>query len=115
LFGALVDWVENGVAPETILATNTAGTPPLVTRSRPLCPYPQTAIYNGSGSINDAVNFHCGSNLEKKQVVCADVLVKYKHETDGRLDFEGSGVDRDSCVRPHPDGDDGAEDHDRGR
>ena len=115
LFGALVDWVENGVAPETILATNTAGTPPVVTRSRPLCPYPETAIYNGSGSINDAANFHCGSNLEKKQVVCADVLVKYKHETDGRLDFEGSGVDRDSCVRRHHDGDGDDEDHDRGR
>ena len=90
LFDALVNWVENGVAPQTILATIT--TNGVVTRSRPLCPYPQTAVYNGSGSTDDAANFHCGGNLEKKQVVCADVLVKYKNEVGGPLDFEGSGL-----------------------
>ena len=99
LFGALVDWVENGVAPDQILASTTTGG--VVTRTRPLCPYPQTAIYNGSGSTDDATNFHCGGNLEKRRVVCADVLVKYKHEVDGRLDFDGSGVERDACVRHH--------------
>jgi hypothetical protein len=119
LFGALVNWVENGVAPETILATNTAGNPPVVTRSRPLCPYPQTAIYNGSGSTDDAANFRCGGNLEKRRVVCADVLVKYKHEVDGKLDFEGSGADRDACVHHHDhdrdDDDDDRDDHGHGR
>jgi len=114
LFGALVNWVENGVAPETILATNVTGG--VVTRSRPLCPYPQTAIYNGSGSTDDAANFHCGGNLEKRRVVCADVLVKYKHEVDGRLDPEGSGVDRDACVRHHDhDRDDDDDDQGNGR
>jgi len=117
LFGALVNWVENGVAPETILATKVTGG--VVTRSRPLCPYPQTAIYNGSGSTDDAANFHCGGNLEKRRVVCADVLVKYKHEVDGRLDPEGSGVDRDACVghRHHDrdDDDDDRDDHGHGR
>lgn len=112
LFGALVNWVENGVAPETILATTVTGG--VVTRSRPLCPYPQTAIYNGSGSTDDAANFHCGGNLEKRRVVCADVLVKYKHEVDGRLDPEGSGVDRDACAghHQHHDGDDDDDDRD---
>jgi hypothetical protein len=112
LFGALVDWVENGVAPKTILATITTGG--VVTRSRPLCPYPQTAIYNGSGSTDDAANFHCGGNLEKKKVVCADVLVKYKDEVDGRLDFRGSGVDRDRCEsnRDHDRDDDRGHDRD---
>jgi len=88
-FPALVDWVEHGIAPEQILAS----TP----RARPLCPYPQTAIYNGSGSTDDASNFHCGGNLEKRKVVCADVLVKYKHEVKGPLDFRGTGVDRREC------------------
>jgi len=46
-FSALVNWIENGVAPAQIL--NQAGT-------RPLCPYPQTAIYNGSGPTNVATN-----------------------------------------------------------
>jgi hypothetical protein len=113
LFGALVDWVENGVAPETILAINGPASAP--TRTRPLCPYPQTAIYNGSGSTDDAANFHCGGNLERRRVVCADVLVKYKHEVGGRLDPEGSGVDRDACFRHHDhdrdDGDHDGDDH----
>jgi feruloyl esterase len=27
--------------------------------TRPLCPYPQIARYNGSGSTDDAQNFTC--------------------------------------------------------
>ena len=95
LFSALVNWVEKGKAPEKILAeTKHDGK---VTRSRPLCPYPQTAIYNGSGSIDDASNFHCGGNLETPRVVCNDVLVKYKHEENGDLDYTGTGVNRRIC------------------
>jgi len=30
-----------------------------VDRTRPLCPYPQVAKYNGTGSIDDAANFAC--------------------------------------------------------
>src|SRR5207249_7077429 len=62
LFGALVNWVEHGVAPAQIRAQTTSGG--VVTRTRPLCPYPKTAIYNGSGSTDDAANFHCGGDLE---------------------------------------------------
>jgi hypothetical protein len=102
LFGALVDWVENGVAPEQILGSQNLGGGAV--RTRPLCPYPQTAIYNGSGSTDDAANFHCGGNLEKRRTVCADVLTKYKHEVNGNLDFDGTGVDRRDC--------DGRDDHD---
>jgi hypothetical protein len=95
LFEALVDWVEKGVAPERILAEGgPAGAPP---RSRPLCPYPQTAVYNGRGSTDDAASFHCGGNLETRRTVCADVLAKYKDEVDGPLDFEGAGLDRRDC------------------
>jgi hypothetical protein len=96
LFNALVDWVEKGVAPETILARGGQGAPP--TRTRPLCAYPQTAIYNGTGSTDDAANFHCGSNLERRTLVCADVLTKYKHEAKGPLDFGGTGVTRLGCI-----------------
>jgi len=95
-FPALVNWVENGVAPAQIL--NLAGT-------RPLCPYPQTAIYNGSGPTNVATNFHCGGNLETPAVVCADVLTKYKHEANGHLDFRGTGVNRNGCGLTGSDGD----------
>jgi hypothetical protein len=97
LFGALVNWVENDVAPEQILASQpiTGGG----TRTRPLCPYPQTAIYKGSGSTDDASNFRCTGNLEKPRVVCADVLTKYKHEVRGPLDFIDTGVNRFECFR----------------
>jgi hypothetical protein len=97
LFDALVNWVENDVAPERILAQNVTGG--VVTRTRPLCPYPQTAIYKGTGSADDANNFVCGGNLEKRRVVCADVLTKYKHEVKGPLDFSDTGVNRFECFR----------------
>jgi feruloyl esterase len=62
-FGALaglVSWVENGTAPETILATKYVNdTPPAVQMTRPLCVFPKVAKYNGSGSTDDAANFTC--------------------------------------------------------
>jgi hypothetical protein len=95
LFNALVNWVEQGVAPDQILAQNTTGG--VVTRTRPLCPYPKTAIYNGIGNINEAASYYCGGNLEQRSVVCADVLAKYKHEQKGHLDYKGTGVNRFAC------------------
>jgi feruloyl esterase len=50
-------WVEQGKAPEKMLASHS--TQGQVDRTRPLCAYPQTAVYNGSGSTNDAANFSC--------------------------------------------------------
>jgi Tannase and feruloyl esterase len=111
LFGTLVDWVENGVAPDRILAQNTTSSGG--TRTRPLCPYPQTAIYNGSGSVDDAANFRCGGNLERRRIVCADILTKYKHEVQGQLDYKGTGVDRFDCERHHWRNDDDDDDKDR--
>jgi hypothetical protein len=96
-FPALVDWVENGVAPKDIIQQSGA-------RTRPMCPYPQKAIYNGSGSTDDASNFHCGGNLETTKTVCNDVLVKYKHEVNGPLDFRGTGVNRFICRQVDRDG-----------
>ena len=57
-FGALVEWVEKGTAPDRIIATARAATM-WPGRTRPLCPYPQTAVYKGSGSIEEAANFEC--------------------------------------------------------
>ena len=60
----LVTWVEDGTAPEEITASVRADNAELpadwsTTRTRPLCPYPQVAIYNGTGSVEDAANFTC--------------------------------------------------------
>jgi feruloyl esterase len=57
-FGALVNWVEKGVAPDRIVATARMSTP-WPGRTRPLCPYPKVAHYKGSGSIESAENFVC--------------------------------------------------------
>lgn len=60
---ALVDWVENGRAPDSIIATRS--TNGVVENERPLCPYPQEAVYAGpAGGENDpanwvAANFSC--------------------------------------------------------
>jgi len=54
---ALERWVEQGIAPESLIAVHKAGG--VVDRSRPLCPYPERAVYLGSGSIDDAANFVC--------------------------------------------------------
>ncbi|MCY4014532.1 MAG: tannase/feruloyl esterase family alpha/beta hydrolase [Gammaproteobacteria bacterium] len=82
----IVDWVENDVAPDRIIAEHpgdftfmeaqTAITARVVNWSdaileagkaqqdamrftRPLCPYPQYAQYNGSGDTDDAENYAC--------------------------------------------------------
>jgi hypothetical protein len=54
---AIVNWVEKGQAPASILASRVVNSQ--VVRTRPLCPYPQVARYSGQGSIEDAANFRC--------------------------------------------------------
>jgi hypothetical protein len=61
---ALEAWVEQGIAPDRIIATkyNTNTDPKSgVARTRPLCSWPQVAKYKGSGSTDDAANFVCAS------------------------------------------------------
>ena len=53
LLGAMVSWVENGVAPASVVATGKA----FPGRSRPLCPYPKHAQYRGEGDTENAKNF----------------------------------------------------------
>jgi hypothetical protein len=54
---AIIDWVEKGKAPDSMLASQLVDN--RVVRTRPLCPYPQVARYSGQGSIDDAANFRC--------------------------------------------------------
>jgi hypothetical protein len=57
-WAAAIDaWVESGKAPERIVAQK--GTGATVTRTRPLCAYPQRAVYTGTGSTDQAENFVC--------------------------------------------------------
>jgi hypothetical protein len=54
---AVIDWVEKGKAPDTLIASKMASGQ--VVRTRPLCPYPQVARYKGQGSIDEAASFSC--------------------------------------------------------
>jgi hypothetical protein len=117
-FDAVIDWVENGVAPSQVIGEGyTAGTnpnplvPPTYNLTRPICPYPQTAVYVGSGSVYQAQNWICGGDLEKNipvgtplsgppglPVPCYDALAEYKHEsTVTSPDYVDSGINPASC------------------
>ncbi len=55
---AIIPWVEQGKAPERIVATRLENGK--ILRTRPLCVYPEVARYKGSGSIDDSESFRCG-------------------------------------------------------
>lgn len=61
-FTALVDWVEQGKAPEAIVAGIMPGNDAALARlgpvERKLCPYPQIARYQGGGA-GSAASFAC--------------------------------------------------------
>ena len=93
LFGVLVDWVENGVAPDSILTQNVSH------GQRPMCPYPQTALYQG-GDPKVTASWRCGGNIETKENVCMDLVARYQHETKNALDTRGLD-DRGMCSAKH--------------
>lgn len=57
MFGALVNWVEHGSAPDRVIVSKVENGQ--VTRTRPLCAYPQVARYDGKGDPNTAASFDC--------------------------------------------------------
>jgi len=71
LLSALESWKERSAAPDSIIASHIAAregaaapamSMPIegaVDRTRPICAYPMTAVYKGSGNIDDAANFSC--------------------------------------------------------
>src|ERR1019366_186820 len=58
---AVQRWVENGQAPDKIIAARYVDNTPSkgVAFHRPLCPYPLAARYKGQGDSNDAANWSC--------------------------------------------------------
>ncbi len=76
LLTALTDWVEQGKAPEKIVAANTNASSPFPSTApfdlrvaqnfptggtRPICAFPLQTRYKGKGATNDASNFVCVS------------------------------------------------------
>ena len=57
LMTPLINWVEDGVAPQGLVGNRVEQGK--VTRTRPLCAYPRVSRYRGSGSIDEHDNFEC--------------------------------------------------------
>lgn len=62
IFSALIAWTETGAAPDRIVATKfSAEDKSEIRMQRPICPFPQKAVYRGSGSTRSAENFECAA------------------------------------------------------
>ena len=57
-FAAMVDWVEQGRAPEQLNAVAAAASP-WPGRTRPICRYPAYARYKGQGDVEKKESFEC--------------------------------------------------------
>ena len=60
----VVNWYEQGVAPDGIIATHYTQDDPTqpVDRTMPLCSYPEQAVWNGLQPVNDASTWSCPSS-----------------------------------------------------
>ena len=61
---ALLDWVDKGTAPEQVIArgnTDASGAGKGVGFAQPICAYPKSAIYKGSGDKKDAGSYRCAT------------------------------------------------------
>ena len=87
-FHAMVDWVEDSIEPGAIIGSRNANVDPNYPepRTRPSCPYPEVARWNGVGSTDAAESFTCvppievnikpeAINLKKKGVFTAFITV----------------------------------------
>ena len=72
LFQALVNWVEHGVAPDSIVASNNPD-PTQATVSRPICKYPDKLVFKG-GNSSVASNFFC-QHQEQDDFLLTDLVV----------------------------------------
>ena len=60
LLSALTQWVEQGVAPSSVIATKYKNDqPPTVAMQRPICVFPKVAHYDGTGNPNNSNSFEC--------------------------------------------------------
>ncbi|WP_417596017.1 tannase/feruloyl esterase family alpha/beta hydrolase [Parasphingorhabdus sp.] len=66
LFSALIAWADRGEAPDRVTATKFSSEDPgRIEMQRPLCPYPQRAVYRGVGATLAASSFRCEAPIER--------------------------------------------------
>jgi feruloyl esterase len=96
IFDDLVNWTENGVVPQSAGDSTHIGilaTGPGSFGTRPVCPWPTTAIYTGSGSSAVASNYICGGNLDANlATVCFGLHTVFGDEKSSDLDSKEQGA-----------------------
>jgi len=109
----LVNWVTTGTPPKSaneptpggsvgILATS----PSSAVGTRPICPWPMTAIYTGSGATNVASNYTCGGDLDAYPptagtnyvaTICLGVRTPDGQEDKNKLNYAEQGINPGAC------------------
>jgi Tannase and feruloyl esterase len=110
IFDDLVKWVETGVPPQSagdstklgVLGTSSNA----AVGTRPVCPWPTTAIYTGTGSTTVASNYTCSGNLDaypptadtnNVATLCQGIHTVYGQEDKNKLDYDEQGVNPGEC------------------
>jgi hypothetical protein len=102
MFTDLVNWVEKGIEPQSAGDSTHQGilaTGPGTFGTRPICPYPTTAIYNGTGSTAVASSYHCGGNLDNKLTLCQLPVTPFGRATSNNLNYQEVDVHPGDCER----------------
>ena len=103
IFDDLVNWAENGVVPQSAGDNTREGIlaqGPGSFGTRPLCPWPTTYIYNGTGSTSVASNYHCGGNLETTAFLCSLLVTPFGSPTSNQLNYQELGISPSQCPFP---------------
>ena len=115
IFEDLVNWVEKGIVPQSAgdsTHKGILGTGPGAFGTRPICPWPTTAIYSGTGSTALASSYTCGGNMDSNiSVLCAAVHTPNDRATSNQLDYAAQGLTAGQCERNQNANDD---DHGKG-
>jgi len=98
IFGQLVGWVENDADPDPVPTSGGSVNPSI---TPPLCPWPMSAYYNGSGPTNSASSYYCAGDLDaNNHALCQMVRTPYGAETSSTLDYSESGITPAECPVP---------------
>jgi hypothetical protein len=91
-------WVEQGVAPERIIATRIEDGKAV--RKRPICAYPAQAAYKGSGDVNEAASFTCVTPDASSRPLTGSDMILIQSALRQRDDEAAESLKRSRANRP---------------
>ena len=112
IFEDLVHWVETGTVPQSAGDSTHMGilaTGPGSFGTRPICPWPSTAIYKGTGATTVASNYVCGGNVDafpptpatnNVATICQGLITRQDNPHSNSLDYKEQGVSPSQCPNP---------------